>query len=560
MAISKIKGTIEEVRGESAIIKVWAFKKGGKYIVDIDDIQTEFNDNFYIFSPKFFKRHPFTLGDLIELSISNITYKEELEGSYPSIVDTNCIKTGFLLIEMPLNAFVSEHSLSIDVLSFDISTTSDIYFHDKNHLFGPFKKENQSIKPKIGKDVSKYKREEAFIICGERKYILDSPREKVCDVDCMTNEQLVEFLRTKLANINTIDFNALRKQFSITQLNGLEQARLQKAQKYLSELELNYQIIKNLINENTDFRQIFEKTLEKCKNEIKAEYQAETIQPLIFQKEELQKEIDNKCLEKEKADNALNRVKKELKPLQEQYEHLKSEKERLIQDIKVHALIHVTPSIAVTQNELFYTFEVQDFSKELPHFAALNDYRKIIGDVGRRNFDLLKEYKCLLSNDIELVLTIAKATNNCKVFIQQVEPDWLKFEYFYENGLKQIWQVAHQEPNKIHFLLLQDINMASIECYGKPVLDLLANIRTKLPIANSEFPKNLWIFGFPIELDEDDNFGLPLNKKTFKNWGGLPKTSENRTITEIGSNNMLTVEQIFEYDNMPSNYLNEYFV
>jgi hypothetical protein len=564
MAISKIKGTILRRRGEhNAEIRIWAFKEGTQWNYDESEITDAFGDDNTVFTPAFFSTYTqFSQNDLVEISISNINHDTD---PYSTIRHTNCINTGFRLIELPLNAFITENSLNLDVLSFDVNTHSDIYFHNGNFLFGPFKKENQSIKPKIGKEVGKFEYSGGLIIPSEDKlYILDAPREKKCDIDCMTTDQLVDFLKTKLMNISAIDFNSLRKQFSITQLNGLEQERLQKAQKYLSELELNYTIIKNLINENTEFKQIFENAVSKCQDDIKVEFEIKTIQPLKAKIDEIEKEINNKRLEKEKADSVLNKAKKELKPLQEQYEYLEKEKERLIQDIKVHALIQETPSIAVVQSERFYTFEIQDFSKNLPPFETLNNFQKGIKDIVKDNlavrcFDLLKEHKCLLSNDIQMILALAKATNNCKVLIQQVEPDWLKFECFYENGLKQIWQSAHNEPNKIHFLLLQDLNMASIECYGKPVLDLLANIRTKLPIENTPFPKNLWIFGFPIALDEDDNFGLPLIKKTFKHWGALPKTNENRIINDIESVNALSVEHIFEHDNISSDYLNDYF-
>jgi hypothetical protein len=570
MAISKIKGTIEEKTfGDHAIIRVWAFKEGNTYFSEEVDILEEFNDDYFIFSPKFFVRHSnFKIGDLVEIFVSNngIDYKDNTS-SYPSVKDTNCVSTGFRLIELPLNAFIAENSLNLDALSFDINTLSDIYFHSEDFLFGPFKKENQGIKPKVGKEVGRFQYTDGIIIPSEDKlYILNAPTQntKICDVDCMINDQIVDFLRTKLANISSIDFNSLRRQFSSIQLNGLEQERLTKAQKYLSELELNYTIIKNLIEKNIDFKQIFEKAIENNKEEIKAEYKAKTIQPLQKQKEQIEKEINEKRQEKEKADNQLNKSKKELKPLQEQFEFLEKEKERLIQDIKVHALIQQTPSVQVVENEKFYSYDIQDFSKEVTLFKELNDFRRDIRGIVEDNlavrcFDLLKEYKCLLANDIALILAIAKATNNCKVLIQQVEPDWLKFEQFYENGLKQIWQSAHQEPDKIHFLLLQDLNMASIECYGRPVLDLLTGVRVYLPIGNTPFPKNLWIFGFPIIADEDDNFGLPLIKKTFKHWGGLPKTNDERVINDIQSENKLTVAQISEYDNISSGYLNDYF-
>lgn len=567
MAITKIKGVIETRRGENnAEIKVWAFKDGNQWYYTKNDLIEEFGEDCNVFAPAFFNNYnQISLYNLVEITINNINHDTT---PYSTIRHSNCTNTGFRLVEFPLNAFFSENSINLDVLSFDINTISDIYFHSGNFLFGPFRKENQSIRPRTGREVGKFEYTDGVIISSEDKlYILNAPNinTKICDIDCMTAAQTAEFLREKLRTVQGVDFDKIRTQINNTQLNGLDKDRLEKAKLYLNQVELNFTIIKNLIETNDDFKQIFEKAVENSKNEIKEEYKASAIQPLQKQKEIIEKEINEKRQEKEKADSQLNKSKKALEPIKKEYEHLKNEKERLIEDIKIHALIQQqTPNVQTIQNERFYTFEIQDFSKEVTQFNELNDFRREIRGVVEDNlvvrcFDLLKEYKCLLANDISLVLAMAKMTNNCKVLIQQVEPDWLKFEHFYENGLKQIWQSAHQEPDKIHFLLLQDLNMSSIECYGKPLLDLVAKIRQVLPIQNMPFPQNLWIFGFPIIADEDDNFGLPLIKRTFKYWGGFPKIEESNTINEIESNSVLSVEQISEHDNMPSNYINDYF-
>ncbi len=34
-----------------------------------------------------------------------------------------------------------------------------------------------------------------------------------------------------------------------------------------------------------------------------------------------------------------------------------------------------------------------------------------------------------------------------------------------------------------------------------------------------EMPKNLWIFGVPLCNNDVNDFGLPLLKNTYKNWG-----------------------------------------
>jgi hypothetical protein len=113
-------------------------------------------------------------------------------------------------------------------------------------------------------------------------------------------------------------------------------------------------------------------------------------------------------------------------------------------------------------------------------------------------------------------------TNNCRIIIQQVEADWLKFERLYYNSLQYVWETAHQEPSVIHFLVLEDINLAGIECYGKPLLDMLDGVRLKLPGCETAWPENLWIIASFLPADGERAIGLPLSQTTFRQWGYIP--------------------------------------
>ena len=144
------------------------------------------------------------------------------------------------------------------------------------------------------------------------------------------------------------------------------------------------------------------------------------------------------------------------------------------------------------------------------------------------------------------------------MFIQQVEPDWLKFDNFYENGLKQIWQQAYSYPDKLHFIILEDLNMSSIECYGKPLNDLLGKTRKVLPGLGTTFPKNLWVFGIPIILSTH-TFGLPLVKDTFLNWGAFPKIDGGWPFCEIKSDRVLGLETLLNHDLIGAPSIDDYF-
>jgi hypothetical protein len=88
-----------------------------------------------------------------------------------------------------------------------------------------------------------------------------------------------------------------------------------------------------------------------------------------------------------------------------------------------------------------------------------------------------------------------------------------------------------------------------MECYGRPLLDLLNNIRKKLPgmsAQNQLFPDNLWIFGIPLTVSNDD-FGLPLIKSTYRNWCSFPK-GEAPEFEFDESTKVLTIELMLNHN------------
>ena len=101
--------------------------------------------------------------------------------------------------------------------------------------------------------------------------------------------------------------------------------------------------------------------------------------------------------------------------------------------------------------------------------------------------------------------------------IQNAEADWLKYSFLQENGFNLICKSAVENPEKLHFFVLQDFNIASFECYGKPIVDISNGIRSKIPGTQNIWPNNL--FFILIAVDSNiDNFGFPINKTTFRNW------------------------------------------
>ena len=187
------------------------------------------------------------------------------------------------------------------------------------------------------------------------------------------------------------------------------------------------------------------------------------------------------------------------KDLTASYDHIVENRERLIEDIRVQSLFNSNAAI-----EKLITYHDYYEKRDQPDYATIDDFVAVyqksietdsvnVTKYPRNIVYQFKDFRCFLSNAIEPILHLSKLCGNVRVFIQQVEPDWLKFEKLYENGLKQIWNSAHNDPNTLHFFILEDINLASIECYGKPVLDLISNIRSIIPGLKTGWPDNLCV-------------------------------------------------------------------
>jgi urease accessory protein UreF len=377
----------------------------------------------------------------------------------------------------------------------------------------------------------------------------------------MTQSQLSEWLKQQIKNQNLkLDFSQLKKAFEGLEVADLDRARLTRSLAYIDQLTLSLDQLEKLAKASSNLGQLYVASIEKYKEEIKADL----IYPLEEEKDQLTSEIIilTKSITKSKQQESLLTTKVE--HLEKQIQFIIDNKTRLIEDIKINSQV-----IGEQGSHSVLTFEEQIFINDKESFSGIDAFVSTFatafqGDEQKaRIFShtaifQLKTYKALLANRIEPIQVLAKLTGNCKLFIQQAEPDWIKFELFYQKSIMPIWTSAYKHPDTIHFLILEDINIASIECYGRPLLDIINGIRKTLPGLNSEWPKNLWIFGIPIDLEGEQEFGIPLYKKTFSNWGAFPKILSDITIAEVPANNRLVLEEIFKHNTIVSSSLIEY--
>ena len=299
-------------------------------------------------------------------------------------------------------------------------------------------------------------------------------------------------------------------------------------------LELSFNDVRQLIEKSESLHDVFKKAIETHKDEFKKEYDNELVKYAEKKEEEkarLKNEIKDLHNRKYEKENLIEKLDKDLK-------NLELNKNRIIDDFSIikevlgifgksentvsNQLDSFIMESVVRANSVSLFSTRDEFVKELQF--QLNRYG-LIPNYADRLLNVASIYKAMFVKDIKMGIAIVEATGNAKYIIQQVEPDWLHFKDFWSNGLGAIWESAHKSPDTLHFLLLQDINLSSPECYARPLLDMMNGVRKHIPYSGTVYPNNLKIIATKISIAEPE-IGLPLIAETFKGWGAVGISGE----------------------------------
>lgn len=565
MSNYRVVGRVAEPIGSSCRIEILSFKQNGKPVTNRVDIKSTFKPHGFVFAPKFFEKFSFDGNDLIEFNtIANPTVKGENLDTVLMDVTTGCKSAGFRVLHLSLNVMFNERSFNQPLLKQYVGEEiPHFYIKVGVFLYGPFKSTLYDVVPKTGTVVNKCNFTTKEFLFNDTQIILFEPEEVIDKVDCMTSQQLVLWLKEHIRNQQLdIDASQLRIALDAQDFQGLDIVRAQRLFESTQSIVLAREEINAVLSISPDFKKLYESAIAQMSNEIRQEL----IHPLEKENKQLQQSVTSLNAQIKKLKKEEEIYQSNVSQLHKDHAFFSSEKTRLIEDIKAHALVHDRSTVSTT----LITYEVQVFSHTAEPYSGLEAFVHTVNDSvqthenGKSRFVhkilyQFNSFKCFLCKDTRMPLQIARLSNNCKVLLQQVEPDWLKFESLYNNGLQHIWRSAHEHPEMLHFFILQDINMAAIECYGRPLLDLASGIRKKLPSTELPWPDNLWIFGVPLVIAEDNNFGLPLLEKTFEDWGAFPIVGKVAVNGDASSDKYLQLSQLHEHTLVIPSEINSYF-
>ncbi|MFA9192895.1 hypothetical protein AAGV33_00650 [Flavobacterium sp. FBOR7N2.3] len=555
-------------QGEGGNCKVVAFTRDKDYIKDEETIKDFFQTDSKIFSDKIFKFLPDgAINQLVEIIPGKIN-TEIIEGRNYYIHLKSIKKTGSLIIDVP-NDYLKTNYINLEELNNYFESKDylkeelgNFYLCDNEKICGPFKTTNAKILPKKDTFVHSFQYDIKNLIEVENfkfSYLLEEPQNKIDVIDCMTVNQLMDFLKSQLS-IDRAEINLISKTYdNIKSLNkgnsSLDNVRLERASNYLSELKLSYEELKKISSKRDDWTLLVNQVI----IENKVRFEEETLKEIdlsIQKKEEHKNTLESEIKLKH---NELNKLTFDCNKIIKETEEISNKKEDLILSIQLAAGIN--NSSTVVKNELIKNYYEIISSNNSSSIVDLDDFydqfeSKISLKAELKNaLYILKENRFLIGNSIELTLNSIQHLGGYEIMIQNAEADWLKYKYLEENGFSIICQRAIANKEILHFFILQDFNVASFECYGKSILDIRNKIRTKIPGTENNWPDNLFFILIAVDSEIDD-FGLPINKSTFKKWAFLPHTldySYQKIDAEVGLN-LAKLEVNNQYPDYSDNY------
>lgn len=147
---------------------------------------------------------------------------------------------------------------------------------------------------------------------------------------------------------------------------------------------------------------------------------------------------------------------------------------------------------------------------------------------------------------------------------EYVSAKWASFDDLWNNGLAYIVGKSNEEPETIHFLLLQNINLSYLPNYLQPLADLQKGLITKFPATDIPLPKNFRIL---CTVAEDELITMPAS--VLKHFGCIDKAcqfdiSSAMIMADDANLGYLTPEELiregrqdFELHNMFEQYIDE---
>lgn len=297
---------------------------------------------------------------------------------------------------------------------------------------------------------------------------------------------------------------------------------------------------------------------------------------LEAQERSLDAKLQEKTFEIELLDETVKEKQQAITTLEESIAKMNDRKASIIQDFSI---IQEVLSTSVPQDNVAGIVSSKQFTLEEINYSAnpitrFQAYAKSLEDVLKVNdapkcspqalARLLAKYLVVLCPSQTIAQSLIMASHKCRYITEYVSAKWASFDDLWNNGLAYIVGKSNEEPETIHFLLLQNINLSYLPNYLQPLADLQKGLITKFPATDIPLPKNLRIL---CTVAEDELITMPAS--VLKHFGCIAKAcqfdiSSAMIMADDANLGYLTTDELiregrqdFELHNMFEQYIDE---
>ena len=297
---------------------------------------------------------------------------------------------------------------------------------------------------------------------------------------------------------------------------------------------------------------------------------------LEAQERSLDAKLQEKTFEIELLDETVKEKQQAITILEESIAKMNDRKASIIQDFSI---IQEVLSTSVPQDKVASIASSKQFTLEEINYSAnpitrFQAYVKSLENVLKVNeapkcspqdlARLLAKYLVVLCPSQTIAQSLIMASHKCRYMTEYVSAKWESFDDLWNNGLAYIVGKSNEEPETIHFLLLQNINLSYLPNYLQPLADLQKGLITKFPATDIPLPKNLRIL---CTVAEDELITMPAS--VLKHFGCIDKAcqfdiSSAMIMADDANLGYLTTEELiregrqdFELYNMFEQYIDE---
>lgn len=236
----------------------------------------------------------------------------------------------------------------------------------------------------------------------------------------------------------------------------------------------------------------------------------------------------------------IDQKRQELNEVEEELDGILERKDEIINDFKIVQKVlglsakaetpEVQPLASINLTSTNYS------EKRLPFYKAfeknLNNCLDLSINLDTVSISELAKlharYGVLLLPNADVAMAIVAAAGRACYHVAYVSVAWKSFNDVWSAGLQQIVAHCDEEPDKVHYFVLRNINLSCLSNYLQPLADMMAGFLEAFPNTEIKFPDNLRIL-----LTVSDEDLIPLSEGIIQYFGCVPKSIETKAHGKI---------------------------